>query len=319
MTNAVSLKSVRKDYPGFQLGPIDLEVAQGTSLALIGPNGAGKTTLMDLIGGALAPTAGRIAVLGHDATGADPAWKAGVGYAGEQPFYERWTARANLRFLAGYYPAWSAEAEERLVDHFGLPADKRVKDLSRGNRVKLQLVAALARRPRLLLLDEPTAGLDPLVRDEVLSTLWDLLEQEGMTLVYSTHILSDVDRLADELAFIRDGRLTLRAGRDELEARWRRVSFRLPGALTGPVTDDLLDHRAQGALHLAVSRDFERTSDLLRALGATQLEAQRLSLEEVSLYVLRGVPAIGDAGRSGGFRPGTVGAAAQGGEHAPRR
>lgn len=313
MSSAVSLAGVRKQYPGFELGPIDLEVEQGTALALIGPNGAGKTTLMDLIGGALAPSAGRIEVLGRDATGTDPSWKASVGYAGEQPFFERWTARANLRFLAGFYPAWSVAAEERLVEQFALPVEKRVKALSRGNRVKLQLVAALARQPRLLLLDEPTAGLDPLVRNEVLGTLWDLLEDEGITLVYSTHILSDVDRLADELAFIRDGRLALRAGRDELESRWRRVSFRLPGgALTGPVTDDLLDHRAQGTLQQAVSRDFERTSDLLRALGATQLEAQRVSLEEVSLYVLGGT-----AGR-GGSREELV-RAAQGGEDAPRR
>src|SRR5690606_27974435 len=206
MSSAVSLAGVRKQYPGFELGPIDLEVEQGTALALIGPNGAGKTTLMDLIGGALAPSAGRIEVLGRDATGTDPSWKASVGYAGEQPFFERWTARANLRFLAGFYPAWSVAAEERLVEQFALPVEKRVKALSRGNRVKLQLVAALARQPRLLLLDEPTAGLDPLVRNEVLGTLWDLLEDEGITLVYSTHILSDVDRLADELAFIRDGR-----------------------------------------------------------------------------------------------------------------
>jgi len=290
VTNAFTLRGVAKDYPGFRLGPLDLEMKAGTATALVGPNGAGKTTLMDMLAGILRPTVGEVAVLGQSIAGGDHTWKAHVGYASEQhPFYEQWTARANLDFLAPYYPSWSPEFQQRLVERFGLPIEKRVATLSKGNRVKLALIAALAHRPRLLLLDEPTAGLDPLVRSEVLDTLWELLADDEFTVLYSTHILSDVGRLADEIVFIRDGHVLMRTTRDDLERDWRQVSFLLPGgALPPPVMDSLLDHSVRDGVHLAVSRDFERTSDQLRALGATRIEAQRLNLEEIAVRVLRG-------------------------------
>ena len=298
MKAAFTLRGVEKRYPSFHLGPLDLALEPGTALALIGPNGAGKTTLMDLLGGVLEPTCGEIDIFGRTTTARDASWKTAVGYASEQqPFYERWTARRNLRFLARFFPDWSRGAQQRLVERFDLPLDKKVKTLSKGNRVKLSLVAALAHRPDLLLLDEPTSGLDPLVRNDVLDTLWDLLGDEQPTILYSTHILSDISRLADELAFLRDGKLLLRANRDDLERDWRQLSFRLPNNILPPaLADTLIDHRTHGTLHQAISRDFERTSDQLRALGATQLEINRPSLEEIAVHVLKGNATTPEAG-----------------------
>jgi ABC-2 type transport system ATP-binding protein len=294
--NAFELHNIEKHYPGFKLGPLSLAAEPGTVLALIGPNGAGKTTLMDLLAGVLRPARGQVALFGRavDANAADA--KNAIGYASEQQaFYENWTGAANLRFLAGFFPDWSQTRQQQLVDRFELPLDKKVKALSKGNRTKLSLVAALARQPRLLLLDEPTAGLDPLVRAELLDTLWELIETGEHTIFYSTHILSDVSRLADNLAFIRNGQLLFRSGRDELERDWRQLSLRMPtGTLPAAVTQTLISYRVQGELHQAVSSDFERTSDQLRALGVTQIEASLLSLEDISVHILRSSSAVSD-------------------------
>lgn len=296
--NAFELHSIEKHYPGFTLGPLSLAAEPGKVLALIGPNGAGKTTLMDLLAGVLRPTQGQVELFGHavDANAADA--KNRIGYASEQQaFYENWTGAANLRFLASFFPDWSQTRQQQLVDRFELPLDKKVKTLSKGNRTKLSLVAALARQPRLLLLDEPTAGLDPLVRAELLDTLWELIEDGEHTIFYSTHILSDVSRLADELAFIKNGQLLQHSGRDELERDWRQLSFRMStGTLPAAVTETLVSHRVQGELHQAISRDFERTSDQLRALGVAQFEAKRLSLEDISVHILRSSSDVPDHG-----------------------
>lgn len=293
MTVAASLQAVEKHYPEFSLGPISFDLEPGKVRALIGPNGAGKTTAMDVLAGLSRPATGTVTIRGHKAHFGDPEWKAQVGYASEQqPFFENWTARRNLTFLASYFPSWSGEAQDALAERFELPLTRRVKELSKGNRVKLALVAALARRPRVLLLDEPTAGLDPLVRTELLDVLHEYLEDGGPAILYSTHILSDLGRLADDLTFIRDGKVVLDNQRHELEEGWRRLTFRHEAARLPVATGELLlDHRTQGTLHAAATPDYQRAVDQLRALGATNIEAQRMPLEEVAVHVLRGASA----------------------------
>jgi ABC-2 type transport system ATP-binding protein len=289
MTLAFALRGIEKHYPGFRLGPLDLTAEPGTVLALIGPNGAGKTTLMDLLAGMLHPTRGELEIAGQPVRPGDSRWRETIGYASEQQsWYENWTAEENLRFLARFFPRWSTEIERELAARFELPLARKVRTLSKGNRSKLALVAAFARRPRLLLLDEPTSGLDALVRADLLETLWELLEGGEHTIFYSTHILSDVSRLADRLAFIRNGRVLQSSARDELERDWRQLTFRLPEAsLPEAVMQFLLDHRVEGARHQAISRDFQQTADQLRALGATSIEASRLGLDEIAVRILR--------------------------------
>lgn len=289
MTPAIDLRAVCKQFPGFQLGPINLSVATGRAMALIGPNGAGNTTLMNLLAGASRPGAGKVKVLGRQQGRDNAGQNTDIGYASDgQPFFENWTGRRNLAFLAGFYPNWSPDLQTHLVSRLEVQLDKKVSTLSRGNRVKLALVSALARRPQLLLLDEPTAGLDPLVRSEVLDVLFEYLGDDGPTLVYSTHILSDVSRLADELTFIRNGKLILQTTRDDLEESWRRLTFRYGGATLPPATAQLLtEHKVQGSMHRALTSDFGRVEDQLRALGAGQVDATRMSLEEISVQVLK--------------------------------
>jgi ABC-2 type transport system ATP-binding protein len=283
---AICLDGLVKRFPGFELGPMNLVLEPGTVLALVGPNGAGKTTTLNCIAGLLVPDAGSVELYDRAVHPNRPAVRLDIGYVGEENgFFQRWTAGRNLEFLATFLPGWSRDRAHRLVERLSLSLDKPVNAMSRGNRTKLALVAALAPAPRLLLLDEPTAGLDPVVRSEVLDLLWEITEDGEHTVLYSTHVLADISRLADELAFLRDGRLVLRAGREELSDRWRRVSFRLQR--DDFELDGVVEHRRVRAEHQVITRDAEITLRQLAELGAETVEASRMSVDEIAVQILK--------------------------------
>ena len=283
---AVRLTGLVKRFPGFQLGPLDLSLEPGTVLALVGPNGAGKTTTLNCIAGLMVPDEGGAEVYGMTVAPSRPAYRRDVGYVGEESgFFRRWTAGRNLDTLAGLMPGWSHDRARRLADRIALPLDRPVAKLSRGNQTKLALVAALAHRPRLLLLDEPTSGLDPVVRAEVLDLLWEITEDGEHAVLYSTHVLSDISRLADELVFLRDGGVVLRTGRDELSDSWRRVSFRFEGDATELV--GVVQHRRVRSEHQVITRDADATLGRLGELGAEAVEVARMSVDEIAVQILK--------------------------------
>jgi len=283
---AARLSGLTKRFRGFQLGPLDLTLEPGTVVALVGPNGAGKTTTLNCMAGLMVPDEGGTEVFGAPVHPARTEYRREIGYVGEEyGFFRGWSAGRNLEYLAQLLPGWSHDRAGRLAERFGLPLSKPVKDLSRGNCTKLALVMALAPDPRLLLLDEPTAGLDPVVRAEVLDVLWEITEDGDHSVLYSTHVLSDISRLADELVFLRDGRLVLRTGREELSESWRRVSFRLPDEaveLAGVV-----EHRRVRAEHQVITRDAPATLQQLTELGAEAVEVARLSVDEIAVQILK--------------------------------
>ena len=285
-TAAARLSGLVKRFPGFKLGPLDLTLEPGTVLALVGPNGAGKTTTLNCMAGLMVPDEGGTEVYGAHVHLARTEYRRDVGYVGEENgFFQRWTAGRNLEYMAQLLPGWSRDRANRLADRIALPLGTPVNKLSRGNRTKLALVAALGHGPRLLLLDEPTAGLDPVVRAEVLDVLWEITEDGEHAVLYSTHVLSDINRLADELAFLRDGRLVLRTGRDELSESWRRISFRLQDEeveLAGVV-----EHRRVRAEHQVISRDAEATLERLTELGAEAVEVARMTVDEIAVQILK--------------------------------
>ena len=288
-TPVLTLRGLTKDHGDFRLGPLDLDLEPGQVLAFVGPNGAGKTTTLHAVMNLLRPDDGTVEVCGRRNDPNDVRWKEDVGFVGErQGFYQDWSGSQNLDFLGRFYSRWDGDHAQALAYRFDLPLGKKVKSLSQGNRAKLALVAALAHRPRLLLLDEPTGGLDPVVRSEVLDTLWELLEGGEAAILYSTHVLSDVSRLADELAFLRQGRLVQRTAKDALTEAWRRVSFELTGR------DDSLRQLAaargldsQGASHRVISSDYAATSRHLGDLGATRVESTRMTIDEIAVEILK--------------------------------
>jgi ABC-2 type transport system ATP-binding protein len=284
--SAVRLTGLVKRFPGFELGPLDLTLEPGTVLALVGPNGAGKTTTLNCIAGLMRPDDGIAEVYGMPVEPALSAYRQDVGYLAEESgFFRRWSVGRNLDHLARLMPGWSRDRALRLSERLGLPLETPVAALSRGNRTKLALVAAVAHGPRLLLLDEPTAGLDPVVRAEVLDVLWEITEDGEHAVFYSTHVLSDISRLADELAFLRDGDLVLRTGRDELSDRWRRVSFRLDDDV--PELVGIVEHRRVRSEHQVVTRDADATLQRLGELGAEAVETARMSIDEIAVEILK--------------------------------
>ncbi len=284
---AFSLAGVVKRYPGFTLGPVDLALEPGTVLGFVGPNGSGKTTTLNCIAGLVRPEEGAVAVFGRAVDPAAPAWRADVGVVGEaHGFYRSLTAAENLRFLSRFMPGWSEPRVRRLADRLGLPLGRKVEELSKGHLAKLALVAALGHAPRLLLLDEPTSGLDPVVRAEVLDVLWEELEDGEHAIFYSTHVLSDISRLADELVFLREGKVLTRSSKDALTERWRRISFRLAAAdvaIAGAV-----EHRRVRAEHQVTTADADATLAHLGELGAEAIEQSRLTIEEIAVAILKG-------------------------------
>jgi ABC-2 type transport system ATP-binding protein len=286
MTKAFELIDVVKIYPDFKLGPIDMSLEPGIVLGYIGPNGSGKTTTMHCLTGLVKVNSGEMRIFGRPNNPNKPAWKLDIGYVGDaHVFYERWTAAKNLKFLSQFYPGWSDARAADLSRRFKLPLEKKAKNLSSGNRVKLSLVSALAHSPKLLLLDEPTSGLDPVVRAEVLDTLFEILEDGERAIFYSTHILSDISRLADELVFLNEGHIMMRKGKDDLIDSWRKITFRLVG--TDVALKSIVNHRKEGKDHQIISSNCEETLAQLQEIGAENIQENRMTIDEIAVQILK--------------------------------
>ena len=213
---AVQLSGVSKTYAHFALRGIDLEVPYGTVLGLIGRNGAGKSTLLRILMGLVRADAGCVTVLGRDIPG-DERWiKARVGFVSEDmALYGAATLAWHMRLVRDMHVGWDQARALDLLDRFHLDPDQPVRGLSRGQQVKALLLLAMARHADVLVLDEPTAGLDPLVRREIL-TLLASSRSERRALIFSSHYGDDVATLADNVAFMHDGRLITYAPVGEL-------------------------------------------------------------------------------------------------------
>ncbi|MBN2320260.1 MAG: ABC transporter ATP-binding protein [Acidobacteria bacterium] len=287
MEKALQCRSVKKQFLDFTLGPINLDLEPGMVLGLVGPNGAGKTTFLRCLIGLLRADSGEIAVFGRPNDLNNPEWKLDVGYVGDIPvFWERWPVAKNLQFISQFYPDWSSLKASKLADRFQLPLSKRAKDLSTGNRAKLSLIMALAHSPKLLLFDEPTSGMDPVVRAEVLDVLFEILETGDRTIVYITHILPEISRLVDELVFLDNGQIWLRANKEDLVDHWRKITFRYANR-TVPFKS-VVSHRREGNDHQIISSDFPVILEQLRKLGAENIQDIHMSIEEITIQILKG-------------------------------
>ena len=223
----IETKQLQKHYGSVRaLAPLDLEVRTGAALALVGRNGSGKSTLLRLLMGFIRPGSGTARVFGHDPVRLPERLRAGIGYVADgQDLPGGMTVAEYLRYLRPFYPTWDPEFERKLVGLLQVPLTRKLRHLSRGQRVKAAITGALAFHPRLLILDEPFSGLDPAVRDEVMDALFETMNSQEWTMVISSHEIEEVERLADEVIVLDAGKVVLREDQDGLLGRCRQVSF----------------------------------------------------------------------------------------------
>lgn len=265
MTDAVlELCELRRTFPGFELGPLSLQLRPGQVYGLLGPNGAGKTTLLDLLALQLKVTAGTLRTGGRRIGWGARAWKAQLSYIREVPsFYDALTIAQTLKLAAQLYGRWDHDLAARLVDTLGLPLDRRVGPLSKGTKIKLGIVTALAHHAGLLLLDEPTAGLDPSARANVQDTIRRLIrDHPSLCVVLSSHIFEDIEAAATEILILRRGRFSFTARADTLRSA---ALYRAALAGTVPASPDLVARWRRGDTEwLLVRRESPLDADLRR-------------------------------------------------------
>ena len=216
--NALELRHVSRRLGDFELRDVNLTLPKGCILGLVGENGAGKSTTIRLLTGELRPDSGTVSVLDTEPGGPDfRSVKERLGVVLDDAWFpEILNARQVGTMMAMTYASWDAERYESYLARFALPREKNFKDYSRGMRMKLAIAAALAHRPEVLLLDEATAGLDPIVRDEVLEIFREFSEAEDHAILISSHILSDLEKLCDYIAFLHQGKLLFCQEKDRL-------------------------------------------------------------------------------------------------------
>lgn len=289
MSLAFSLSGIAKRYPHFALQDVSLDLPEGQVMGLVGVNGAGKTTLLRLLTGLAATDAGEVTVLGHRLPDAQVAAKRDIGFASEDMrLYRGQSLRWHMDLMRGIYPGWDEAYAAELIKRFELRPEQSIGGYSHGQRVKALLLLCLARRPRLLLLDEPTTGLDPVARIEVLEALADVLRDESRSVLFSSHNTHDVEQLADTITFVHQGRLVASADKHLFVERWRRVVCQgalPPGLEAWP---EIASARANGSLVEIKARAW--TDDLPARLAAQGLQVQRadpMVLEDIFITAVR--------------------------------
>ena len=287
-----------KRYRGFSLGPIDLKLEPGTVHGLIGANGAGKTTLYRCLMGTVRRDQGIIKlddVKVDDSTGQ---WKQAIGYVGDYlPLFEHWSGARNLQTFARFYEHYDEEKVQRLASMFDLDLDQIARNYSTGQRTKLAIIHAFSHGAGFLLLDEPTAGLDPVSRDTFMEILHQQMADYPPTVLYATHYVTEIEQLADKLIIIDQGRILGHKVKEDLSQHWRRITFRsnrqlgeLPNQIAIKVHGDQpfsAERPDFNREYEVISNNHESTLQYLQQAGASGIQCTRLTMEQICVQILK--------------------------------
>ncbi|MDO5016427.1 MAG: ABC transporter ATP-binding protein [Eubacteriales bacterium] len=280
MTNAIELKGIWKRLDSFQLGPLDMLVPEGSVVGYIGENGAGKSTTIKLMLGLMRPDGGTIRLLGHDTQTMGPKEKQDLAFVFDELFLpgEMKLKQAETFHRYLYGDAWQTETFRALCKRFKLPDERAIKLYSRGMRMQLALALALSHQAKLLLLDEATSGLDPVIRDDVLDILLEYLQDERHTILISSHILSDIEKIADYIAFVHEGRLLFMEAKDTLTEKY---------GLTSLSKEQLAELDPSAVVGKRVHR-FGADVLVKRDLVPVNMELEKATVEEIMVYMIKG-------------------------------
>lgn len=286
--SAIEFQDVQKSFGlAFSLGPLSLNVPRGSIYALIGPNGAGKSTALNMLMGMGEPSSGRIQVLGRDIHSQEVEIKRRTAYVSPDMDYRAWgTVGRAIDFVRGFYPDWNTAHCEELQFTFGLHRDSRVDALSFGARMKLALVLALSRDAELLVLDEPTLGLDAIARRQLFAELLKFMTGDSRSILISSHQLTDLERFADHAAIVHQGRLLTSGRMDELVERYRQFDARVARDTPLDVPGVSVIDRQGDRVRLLIDQDTA-PRDALEALQVEVLAQVPLTLEDLFLALIK--------------------------------
>jgi ABC-2 type transport system ATP-binding protein len=280
----LELRGVSKHYPGFSLREVSFSLPRGHVCGLIGPNGAGKTTIVKLVLGLVRADGGALRVFGEDPASAEVAVKDRIGFVHEVPaYYDHLDVRAMASIVKRFYSRWDHRLFAALVQEFEVPAKKRFGALSRGTRTKAALALALAHHAELLVLDEPTSGLDPVFRRSLLERLSAYVADGRASVLFSTHLTSDLERTADYITFIREGGLVFSSTREEVFDRWALVKID-PRAVDDAVRSLCEGFEITAHAFTGVTSDAPGARRRLAGRGAV---IERATLEDIVYYAGR--------------------------------
>lgn len=280
----VEVKGLRKKYKKFSLGPLDLVVPQGIVVGIVGANGSGKSTLFRLLMNIAKKDAGQVRLFGKDSYENEAEWKATVGYSGELlGAYDFLTIKDIKHLISRWYPTWSEERFIQLVERYRIDLDEKYGKSSKGTKKKVDFVFSLSHDPALLLLDEPTSGVDIVSQRKMKEDLIRFLEDGNRSILLATHAIDEVNQLCDEIIVLDSGRIVHSFNKDEIFENWARV-------WTSAVPENMKHYRNVLHFELAppqiVTNDVKALEDFLRKEKVMINHIQRLSMDEVLEYII---------------------------------
>jgi ABC-2 type transport system ATP-binding protein len=289
--NAIETRGLGRKFGKFEaVKDVNLTVPKGTVFGLLGVNGAGKSTVIKMVMGHLRPTAGEIRVLGR-ALGEDLLGiRRRVAYVSENRYMYDWmTVEESIRFTRAFHETWDDRKAADLLKRFSLPAGKKVRQLSRGNRARLCLLLALSFNPELIVLDEPTSGLDPIVRRDFIENIVAEIAEEGKTVLFSSHIVEEVERVADYVGIMDEGRLLMVSTIDDIKLTYKRVRYATNGTRpeVAGVPGVLMVENGRHEQILTVHGFGDETLHLLGERGVRNPEVLPISLEDIFVNTVR--------------------------------
>jgi len=279
----VEMRNVSRRYRFFSLQDVSLQLAPGQIMGLVGPNGAGKSTTLRILMGLVPADTGEVRVFGHSMQTEQALAKKNIGYVSDDMrLFGQATLEWHMKFVASIFPGWDPAYAAKLLERFNLKPAQPIKGLSHGEHMKALLLLVLARRPKLLVLDEPTTGLDPVARHELLTELMDVLKDESRSILFSSHNTADVERISDQITFIDRGRIVDCNDKEAFLENWRRLRLDLHDGATLPAADGVVDVDVTGRIATVTTRRYApEMHQVYRGAGAIVQEVQRMTLEEI--------------------------------------
>ncbi len=285
----LQVKNLHKFYPEFDLDNINLELPRGYIMGFIGQNGAGKTTTIKSILGLINIDGGEVKLFGKDLKYAEMEVKNKIGFVGEnQYFYEDMSVAWTVRFFKKIYQTWNDKLCADLLRKYKISTSKKVKDLSKGMRVKLAFTLAMAHEPELLILDEPTSGLDPAARHDVLQEILEMIKDENKSVFFSSHITQDIEKIADYVTFIDNGKILFSDEKDMLLDSYKKVIFNVKNEeKISVIRPQFISFKNEGRGCVGVIDSIEKMDHFKNDLDG-EIEIQQVGLDEIFLAYVRG-------------------------------